>query len=68
MRPDALGTSRNLNTRHTFLSRPAWRRSYGQHLTDEELEEIEGKCEGRAKAVLALRTASKQAERQAEGD
>ena len=34
-----------------------------EHLTDEELEEIKGKCEGRAKAVLAARTASKQAER-----
>jgi low affinity Fe/Cu permease len=29
-----------------------------EHLTDEELEEIKGKCEGRAKAVLEARTAS----------
>jgi low affinity Fe/Cu permease len=34
-----------------------------EHLTDEELEEIRGKCEGRAKAVLAVRTASAEAER-----
>ena len=34
-----------------------------EHLTDEELEEIKGKCEGRAKAVLAARTASPEAER-----
>jgi low affinity Fe/Cu permease len=34
-----------------------------EHLTDEELEEIKGKCEGRAKAVLAARTASAEAER-----
>jgi low affinity Fe/Cu permease len=33
-----------------------------EHLTDEELEEIRGKCEGRAKAVLAVRTASAEAE------
>jgi low affinity Fe/Cu permease len=32
-----------------------------EHLTDEELEEIEGKCEGRAKAVLEARTASAEA-------
>jgi low affinity Fe/Cu permease len=32
-----------------------------EHLTDEELEEIKGKCEGRAKAVLAVRTASAEA-------
>jgi low affinity Fe/Cu permease len=34
-----------------------------EHLTDEQLEEIKGKCEGRAKAVLAARTASAKAER-----
>src|SRR6476619_2964298 len=33
-----------------------------EHLTDEELEEIRGKCEGRAKAVLAVRTASAEAQ------
>ena len=32
-----------------------------EHLTDEELQEIEGKCEGRAKAVLEARTASEDA-------
>ena len=32
-----------------------------EHLTDEELEEIKGKCEGRAKAVLEARTASAEA-------
>ena len=34
-----------------------------EHLTDEELQEIEGKCEGRAKAVLEARTASEDAKR-----
>ena len=34
-----------------------------EHLTDEELQEIEGKCEGRAKAVLEARTASEDARR-----
>jgi low affinity Fe/Cu permease len=34
-----------------------------EHLTEEELEEIKGKCEGRAKAVLAARKASAEAER-----
>jgi low affinity Fe/Cu permease len=34
-----------------------------EHLTDEELEEIREKCEGRAKVVLAVRTASAEAER-----
>jgi low affinity Fe/Cu permease len=33
-----------------------------EHLSDEELEDIRGKCEGRAKAVLAARTASADAE------
>lgn len=32
-----------------------------EHLTDEELQEIKGKCEGRAKAVLEVRTASEDA-------
>jgi hypothetical protein len=32
-----------------------------EHLTDEELEVIKGKCEGRAKAVLEARTASAEA-------
>ena len=32
-----------------------------EHLTDEELEEIEGKNEGRAKAVLETRKASEDA-------
>jgi low affinity Fe/Cu permease len=32
-----------------------------EQLTDEELEEIKGKCEGRAKAVLEARTASAEA-------
>jgi low affinity Fe/Cu permease len=32
-----------------------------EHLTDEELQEIEGKCEGRAKAVLEARKASEDA-------
>jgi low affinity Fe/Cu permease len=32
-----------------------------EQLTDEELEEIKGKCEGRAKAVLEARTASEEA-------
>ena len=32
-----------------------------EHLTDEELEEIKGKCEGRAKAVLEARKASEDA-------
>jgi low affinity Fe/Cu permease len=31
-----------------------------EHLTDEELEDIEGKDEGRAKAVLEARQASKE--------
>src|SRR3954447_24434424 len=34
-----------------------------ERLTDEELQEIEGKCEGRAKAVLEARTASEDATR-----
>ena len=34
-----------------------------EHLTDEELQEIEGKCEGRAKAILEARTASEDAKR-----
>jgi low affinity Fe/Cu permease len=34
-----------------------------EHLTDEELQEIEGKCEGRAKAVIEVRTASAEAKR-----
>jgi low affinity Fe/Cu permease len=34
-----------------------------EHLTDEELQEIEGKCEGRAKSVLEARTASEDAKR-----
>jgi len=34
-----------------------------EHLTDDELQEIEGKCEGRAKAVLEARTASEDAKR-----
>jgi low affinity Fe/Cu permease len=34
-----------------------------EHLTDEELQEIEGKCEGRAKAVLEAGTASEDAKR-----
>jgi hypothetical protein len=32
-----------------------------EHLTDEELEDIEGKNEGRAKAVLEARKASEEA-------
>jgi hypothetical protein len=32
-----------------------------EHLTDEELEDIEGKKEGRAKAVLEARKASEEA-------
>jgi hypothetical protein len=32
-----------------------------EHLTDEELEDIEGKNEGRAKAVLEARRASEDA-------
>ena len=42
-----------------------------EHLTDEELEDIEGKDEGRAKAVLEARQASKDAKhklRVIEGD
>lgn len=39
-----------------------------EHLTDEELEEIKGKCAGRAKAILADRTASANAERKLESD
>jgi low affinity Fe/Cu permease len=34
-----------------------------EHLTDDELQEIEGKCQGRAKAVLEARTASEDAKR-----
>ena len=34
-----------------------------ENLTDEELEEVRGNCEGRAKTVLATRTASARVER-----
>jgi low affinity Fe/Cu permease len=34
-----------------------------EHLTDEELEEIKGKNEGRAKSVLEARKASEDAKR-----
>jgi low affinity Fe/Cu permease len=34
-----------------------------EHLTDEELEEIKGKNEGRAKSVLKARKASEDAKR-----